>query len=67
MRGVLITVGEESFHTGNDLDLVQETKEISNPSVQTYTVQVPGRDGLLNLTKSLTGRVCYNNRKIELV
>lgn len=67
MRGVMITVGEESFHTGNDLDLVQETKKIENPSVQSYTVQVPGRNGLLNLTKSLTGRVCYNNRKIELV
>lgn len=71
MRGILIYdpsagVGA-GIHTGDDLDLVQTEKEIENPTVQSYRVQVPGRNGLLNLTKSLTGRVCYNNRKLSFV
>lgn len=66
MRGVKITYGNESIHTGNDLGLVQEIKKIGKPEIQTDTVAVPGRNGLLNLTKSLTGKVCYYNRSIEL-
>lgn len=66
MRGVKITYGNESIHTGNDLGLVQEIKKIGKPEIQTDTVAVPGRNGLLNLTKSLTGKVCYYNRQIEL-
>ena len=65
MRGITIIGGGNSLHTGNDLGLVQEIKEIGKPAVQTYTVQVPGRNGLLNLTKGLTGRVMYNNRPLR--
>lgn len=64
MRGCTFILNGVSTHTGNDLDLVQEKKEIGAPEVQFYTVEVPGRNGVLNLTKSLTGRTNYFNRKI---
>ena len=65
MRGITIIFNNEEIHTGDDLDLVQEVKEIGKPKPQTYTVQVPGRNGLLNLTKGLTGRVTYDNRSLS--
>lgn len=65
MRGITIILNGDSIHTGNDLNLVQEEKKIGNPSVQSYLVQVPGRNGLVNLTKGLTGRVCYDNRTLS--
>lgn len=65
MRGITIIFDNEIFHTGDDLDLVQEKKEIGKPEIQTYSVQVPGRNGLLNLTKALTGKVSYYNRSLS--
>jgi hypothetical protein len=65
VRGITIIFNNEEIHTGDDLDLVQELKEIGKPKPQTYTVQVPGRNGLLNLTKGLTGRVTYYNRSLS--
>ena len=66
MRGVTIIFNDEEIHTGNDLDLVQEKKEIGKPEIQTFTAEVPGRNGLVNLTKGLTGRVMYYNRSISI-
>lgn len=66
MRGCEIILGNISFHTGNTYGLVQEVKTIEPPTIQSYKVQVPGRNGLLNLTKALTGRVVYDNRNITL-
>lgn len=65
MRGITIILNGEETHTGYDLDLVQEKKEIGKPTVQSYTVEVPGRNGLLNLTKGLTGKVAYYNRPLK--
>lgn len=65
MRGITIIFNGEEVHTGNDLDLVQEEKKIEKPKIQSYTVEVPGRNGLLNLTKGLTGRVMYYNRSLS--
>lgn len=65
MRGITIILDGEEIHTGNDLDLVQEEKKIEKPKIQSYTVEVPGRNGLLNLTKGLTGRVMYYNRSLS--
>lgn len=64
MRGITIIYNNKSVHTGNDLDLVQEEKKIEKPDVQSHTVKVPGRNGLLNLTKGLTGKVNYYNRNL---
>ena len=65
MRGIAIIFNNERVHTGDDLDLVQEKKEIGKPTIQTFTAQVPGRDGLINLTRSLTGKVNYYNRSMS--
>lgn len=65
MRGITIVLNGESVHTGNDLDLIQEVKEIGKPDIQSYTVEVPGRNGLLNLTKGLTGGVAFYNRTLK--
>ena len=65
MRGIKIIFNKEEIHTGNDLDLVQEKKLIEKPEIQSHTVQVPGRNGLLNLTKGLTGKVTYYNRALS--
>lgn len=65
MRGITIIFAGEEVHTGDDLDLVQEKKEISKPKIQSYTAKVPGRNGLLNLTNALTGKVAYENRSLS--
>lgn len=65
MRGITIILNNAWIHTGDDLDLVQEKKEIGKPTPQSFTVQVPGRNGLLNLTKGLTGKVTYYNRPLS--
>lgn len=64
MRGIAIIFNNERVHTGDDLDLVQEKKEIEKPTIQSFTAQVPGRDGLINLTRSLTGKVTFYNRRM---
>lgn len=65
MRGITIIFGNEITHTGDDLDLVQEKKEIEKPEIQSFTAKVPGRNGLLNLTKALTGKVTFYNRALS--
>ena len=65
MRGIAIIFNNERVHTGDDLDLVQEKKVIDKPAIQSFTAQVPGRDGLINLTRSLTGKVNYYNRPMS--
>lgn len=65
MRGIEIILNDEVVHTGDDLGLVQEVKEIGKPEIQSYSVKVPGRNGLLNLTKGLTGKVMYYNRPLK--
>lgn len=44
--------------------MIQERKDIGLPEPQTYTVEVPGRDGVLNLSKALNGRISYRNREL---
>ena len=66
MRGIEIIRNGCSIHTGDDLDLVQTSKVIGVPEVQSYLVEVPGRNGLLNLTKGLTGEVAYKNRTLKM-
>ena len=38
---------------------------LSPPEPKTYTVDIPGGDGVIDLTQSLTGDVAYNNREQE--
>lgn len=38
---------------------------LSPPEPKTYTVDIPGGDGVIDLTEGLTGDVAYNNREQE--
>ena len=53
-------------HSYNDFGLVFNTKTISEPSVQSKLVKVPGRNGSVDLTEVLTGDVRYDDRKIKI-
>lgn len=39
--------------------------KLSTPEPKVYTVDIPGGDGAIDLTESLTGNVAYNNRTDE--
>lgn len=56
-----ITFGNK--HTWRDWRLVPTTRPVFDPpSPKLIEVEVPGADGVLDLTESLTGDVKYNNR-----
>ena len=59
MRGILIN---NTIHTGLDLELVMEAKDLGSPSVQKNTVEIPGRNGLLEMSEAITGEPTYSNR-----
>lgn len=59
MRGILIN---NKIHTGLDLDLVMEAKDLGSPNVQKNTVEIPGRNGSLDMSEAITGEPSYNNR-----
>lgn len=53
-----------SIHTWNDWKLVPTSRPLfSTPSVKTVQMSIPGSDGILDLTESLTGEIHYENRK----
>lgn len=62
MRGILIN---NLIHTGDDLDLVMTSKSIPAPQVQYQTVEIPGRNGSLDMSEFLTGEPAYNNRELS--
>lgn len=62
MRGILIN---NSVHTGRDFNMVMTAKDIPLPAPQTLTVEIPGRNGLLDLSESLTGEISYKNRTLK--
>jgi phage-related protein len=61
MRGILIN---NLIHTGNDLDLVMTGKNLQAPKLQSQKVEIPGRNGALDLTEALTGGPVYDNRTL---
>lgn len=52
-------------HTYDDWKLILISTDISFPDVKTETLEIPGADGVLDFTESLTGDVKYKNRKIS--
>lgn len=62
MHGVKIG----GYHSYNDLGLILSKKVISPPSPQEELVEVPMRDGPIDMTETLTGDVKYKARKITL-
>ena len=56
-----LTIG--SKNTWDDWHLVPTSRPVvSPPSVKTKTIDIPGGDGIIDLTESLTGYPVYNNR-----
>lgn len=62
MKGVKF--GE--YHSWNDFSLILSEKKIGSPSPKTETIDIPGGDGVLDLTEFF-GEVRYNNRPLEFV
>ena len=62
MRGILIN---NSVHTGNKLGLVMTAKSLPAPTVKKDMVEIPGRNGALDMTEALTGVPTYNNRSLS--
>lgn len=52
------------FHSWNDFSLILAQKTIGTPSPKTETIDIPGGDGVLDLT-DFFGEVRYNNRPLS--
>lgn len=61
MRGILIN---DLVHTGNDLDLVMTAKNLPAPKLQSQKIEIPGRNGVLDMSEFLTGEPTYDNRTL---
>lgn len=56
-----ITIGDKN--TWDDWHLIPTTRPLFNPpTVKTNIIDIPGGDGVLDLTTALAGRPTYNNR-----
>ena len=53
-------------HSQEEFKLIPNSVEVESPQPVTYTVEVPGRDGELDFTEALDGRVHYKPRKISM-
>ena len=53
-----------NYHSYNDFSLILSQKTIGTPSPKTETVDIPGGDGVLDLTEFF-GDVRYNNRPLS--
>ena len=53
-----------NYHTYDDFNLILSQKTIGTPSPKTETIDIPGGDGVIDLT-DFFGEVKYNNRKLS--
>ena len=53
-----------SYHSYNDFQLILATKTIGAPSPKTETIDIPGGDGVLDLTEFF-GETKYGNRNLS--
>lgn len=58
-----ITFGEK--HSYRDYGLILNKKEIGSPEAKTYEIDVPYRNGKIDVTEKTTGQVSYNNRPLK--
>lgn len=56
----------DAVHTYDRFGIYLAGKTIGSPDPYVYQVQVPGRDGMLDLTDELYGSVKYKNRKLQI-
>lgn len=60
MRGVIF----DTKHSYKDFKLITNSISVEYPTVKTNYIDVPGRDGTLDLTEALGG-IKYNDRQLE--
>lgn len=66
-NGVTIKVGSSSFHSFNDFRLaIGNTDYISEPEYEDIYVDIPGRQGFLDLSEVIAGRPVYHSREISI-
>ena len=53
-----------NYHSYDDFNLILTQKTIGTPSPKTETIDIPGGDGVLDLT-DFFGEVKYNNRQLS--
>lgn len=53
-----------NYHSYNDFSLILSAKTIGTPSPKTETIDIPGGDGVLDLTEFF-GEVKYENRELS--
>lgn len=58
-----VTFGNK--HSYNDYGLILTEYDIGMPEARRYLVEVPGRNGILDMTESLTPRITYANRPLQ--
>lgn len=61
MRGVYF----DDKHTGDDWNLILNSKSINPPAPKYVKISVDGRNGDLNLSRALTGDISYENREVS--
>lgn len=54
----------DDLHVGYTMDLLMNYARVSTPTAKVKEIEVPGMDGVLDITESL-GEVKYNNRQIS--
>lgn len=54
----------DDLHVGYTTDFIMNYARVSTPMVKVKEIEVPGMDGVLDITESL-GEVKYNNRQIS--
>ncbi len=59
-----ILIGDK--HTARDWELVCTKVEIESPEQRTQYVVIPGRDGYIDLSESLTGEPHFGNRNLKI-
>lgn len=52
-------------HSYDDFGLILTSTDVSLPTPKTKTVEVPGADGVIDLTETLTDDIKYQNRKLS--
>lgn len=68
MRGITfidLETGARILHTGDDLGLIMSSKVIGMPKPRYSMVDMPDRDGSIDQTEVIRGRVSYGNRPLS--
>ena len=64
--GVAFTVNNITYHSKDDYNLIMTNKQISTPVPETHYVEVPGRNGAIDMSDIITGTTKFKPRTITL-